>query len=90
MVYETKNFLELDLSQVAKIISSFELNIDSELEVLTAARYWVDHDFEKRNIFAKNLFSKICLTLLPDQYLKKVLNNSIFFSKNSERVKFLD
>ena len=90
VVYETKKFLELDFSHVAKIISSFELNIDSELEVLTAARYWVDHDFEKRKNFAKIIFSKIRLTLLPEQYLKKVLNKSIFFSKNSECVKLLD
>ena len=90
VVYETKNFLELSFSIIAKIIASSELNIDSELEVLTAVVYWVDHDYEKRNKFAKILFSKVRLALIPEQYLERVSNKSICFSKNSDCVRLLE
>ena len=46
MVLETKNFLELDINQVSKILTSSELVITSEVEVFLAADKWVNHNFE--------------------------------------------
>ena len=48
MVVENQNFLELDFNPVIKILSSSELNIDSELEIINAANKWLKHNSKER------------------------------------------
>ena len=80
-VCETNNFLELDFNQVAHIVSSSELRIDSELEILSAADDWISYDFEKRRIFAKNLLLKVRLPLLPDNHLNIIAKMDMCFNE---------
>ena len=52
MVVETQNFLHLDLSNVAKILASSELNIHSEVEIFNAVITWLKHNIEERIKYA--------------------------------------
>ena len=47
IVCEKNNFKILEFAQVAKIISSSELNIDLEMEVKNAINFWIIYDFEE-------------------------------------------
>ena len=67
------SFLELDFNTIAKIMSSSELNIDSELEVFNAVVSWLNYNSE-RSVHAKNLFSKIRISLLSVPALKLISN----------------
>ena len=70
----SENFLYLGIFYVRKILSSSELNIDSELQVFNAANSWLCLDITERSIYAKNLLSKVRLTLLSIPDLKKILD----------------
>ena len=80
-VCENNNFLELDSKLVGNILASSELRIDSELQVLDAAEFWVGSDFEQRRKFAKNLLLKIRLPLLPSHHLDCRLSRDLPFNK---------
>ena len=64
MVVETKNFIHLDFSLVAKILASSELNIHTEVEIFNAAFTWLKHNIEERSKYAKQLLLKVRLSLL--------------------------
>ena len=81
LVCETLNFLELDYTQVAQIISSSELRIDSELEVLDAADNWVKYDYLNRKKYAKDLLLKIRLSMLSNNILNRIGKMNITFNK---------
>ena len=72
MSVETENFLELDLRLVAEILSSSELQVQSELDVFNAVRAWIDHRAEERNGCASDLLLKVRLHLLSENALKHV------------------
>ena len=55
MLAETEHFRELDYFVLSKILASSDLHITSELEVFNAANGWLNHNFDKRSKFAKNL-----------------------------------
>ena len=84
IVAESKNFLELDFVRVGKILSSSELNIDSELQVLIAANVWLSHNTTERSKYAKNLLIKIRLSLLSNPALNHILKTKSSFSMNTE------
>ena len=67
-------FLELNFKSVAKILSSDELNIDSELQVYFAANDWLSYNVEERSKFAGSLLASIRPTLLSDHALKYLLS----------------
>ena len=81
LVSKEKNFLLLNFTRVANIISSSELNTHSELDVLNAVDEWVSYDFDKRSKFAVSLLSKVRLDLLSDKAMNAVLNCKLAFSK---------
>ena len=74
MIGDSDNFLELDFITIKKILSSSELNIDSELQVFNAADSWLSHDITKRSKYAKDLLSMVRLPLLSIPALKEVLD----------------
>ena len=82
LVYENCNFLNLDFTQITNIISSSELCIDSELEVINAIEAWVSFNFRDRNKFGSRLLSKVRLHLLSESALKSLLNGKFSFKKN--------
>ena len=82
-------FLELDFNLIAKIISSSELKVDSELEVLTAVEDWLSFKYQDRITHANYLLSKIRLHLLSDHCLKSILGGPTSFAKVDNCVKML-
>ena len=89
MVIETQNFLHLEFGQVLKILASSELNIHSEVEVLTAASSWLKHNSEERRTYAKELLLKVRLTLLSEHALKYILDSKTLLTEVQECVKIL-
>ena len=52
------------------MLSSSDLNIDSELQVFNAFHSWLCHDITERRKYAKELLSKVCLPLLSTSALE--------------------
>ena len=47
MFFDFTSFLELDFKHILKIVSTSELNIDSEMEVFNAVVSWLGHKKER-------------------------------------------
>ena len=88
-VFECKSFLELDFSDLLKILKSSGLLITSELEVYEAAEKWLEGCIKERKKFAKNLLCAVRLPLLSNLTLKKLLNKTSTFTKLGECNKLL-
>ena len=84
MICKTENFTELDFVHVQKMLSSSELDITSEVEVLKSVKCWLAKKYTKRVQFAKDLLFTVRLPLLSDHVLKKVLGKSSVFKKSDE------
>ena len=89
IVVDNQNYLHLDFSLVAKILSSSELNIHSEIEVFKAAITWIKHNSEERSKYAKQLLLKVRLNLLSEGALKHMLDCSLLLTENIECIKIL-
>ena len=89
-VAETNNFLELGYDSVAKILSSSELDITSELQVFNAAKQWLCHDSLERNKYAKDLLLKVRLPLLSGNELDHILGNTSSFKSNKECLQLIE
>ena len=72
-VSKTEYFLQLDFSYVRRILSSSELYIDSELEVMNSAIEWLSYDYENRIKLAEDLFLTVRFPLLPDHVVTDAL-----------------
>ena len=90
MVVDSHNFLELDDNIVAKILSSSELNTDTELEVLYSAVIWLNHDIKERAKFATKVLLKVRLPLISDNALKYLFSKTSSYSSNDDRVAMLN
>ena len=84
IISETRSFLDLDYAFVKNIISSSDLNIDSEREVLCAVNNWVDYNVAQRQQYAKRLLLEVRLPLLSDSTLKTILNEFSCFKNNND------
>ena len=84
MLFESQNFLHLDISNVKKILASSELNIHSEVDVFNAAIYWLKHNIEERSKYVKQLLLKVRLPLLSEHALKYILDEELSFSNKNE------
>ena len=84
MVNETQNFLHLDFSIVAKILSSSELNIHSEVEIFNAVIAWLKHNSEERSKYSKQLLLKIRLSLLSEHALNYILEKALSLYNDNE------
>ena len=76
MVTKSHNFLHLDYVFVDKILSSSDLEITSELEVMNAAEKWIIYNYEERNKFTEQLLLKVRLHLLSKPVLKNISSES--------------
>ena len=72
-VAETKNFLELDIESVKKVLSSSDLHVTSEIEVFNAADAWIRYKFDERKKHSKALLMTVRLSLLSINALKYFL-----------------
>ena len=75
-ISKTKSFLELDFSLVKTILSSSQLEVDSELEILSSVNEWLCYDYENRSKYAKDLLLAVRLHLLQDRVLTEVISGS--------------
>ena len=80
-VVETESFLELEFSDLLKILKSSGLLITSELEVYDAAEKWIGGDIMERKMFAIDLLLVVRLPLLSDLTLRKLLKTPSSFTK---------
>ena len=79
MVAESDDFQELDFLFVKKILSSNELNVDSELEIFSAVKLWVMHNVKDRSKYSTDLLSTVRFKLLSDHALNYILKESSCF-----------
>ena len=84
VVTESNNFVDLDFTCLRKILTSGELNIDSELQVLNAADRWLRHNVAERGKHARDLLSKVRLSLLSAPALRQILDKISVFSASDE------
>ena len=63
MVVESQNFLDLDFSIVAKILSTSEFNVHSKVEIFVAVITRIKHNSEERSKYAKQLLSKVYIVV---------------------------
>ena len=63
MIVDTECFLELDINTVSKILASSSLQIDTEVEVYSAANKWLNYNIEARSKFARHLLMKVRFNL---------------------------
>ena len=70
MVAKTSSFLELDFLSIAKIVSSSNLHITSEIEVFDAIEFWLRHNIKERSKFAKRLLMKVRYLILSSRAQK--------------------
>ena len=89
IVCETHNFLELDYTSVAKLLSSFNLRLDSELEALEAADDWVSYNYDERSKFGKALLLKVRLPLLTDHTLNSLSSRKMALNEIDDCAKIL-
>ena len=73
-VADSLDFLKLDFKFLVKILCSSELSVDSEMQVYTAAKRWLDHAIIERSKYAADVLKRIRLSLLPSSYLKHILD----------------
>ena len=88
-IVESTSFVELDYELVKRILSSQQLFLTSELEVLNAADTWVKHDIKARSMNALELLQTVRLPLLSVNVLQSVLSGSSFFCEDADSVSFI-
>ena len=87
---ESNSFAELEFDTVKRILSSSQLFITSELEVLNAAEAWVKHDVEARSGKAFELLQTVRLPLLSTSVLGYLLCGSSVFAEDAESVSYIE
>ncbi|GBP30667.1 Actin-binding protein IPP [Eumeta japonica] len=65
--------LDLPLPQLIKLLSSEQLTVDNEAEVLHAALRWLEHDPTLRRQYCFDVLSKVRLPLIAPQVLEEAL-----------------
>uniref|UniRef100_A0A5F8G2G9 Kelch like family member 4 n=1 Tax=Monodelphis domestica TaxID=13616 RepID=A0A5F8G2G9_MONDO len=77
-VTNNQEFLLLPANEIAKLLSSDDINVPDEEAIFQALMIWVQHDFQNRQEDLGMLLSLIRLPLLPPQLLADLENNSMF------------
>ncbi|XP_069469101.1 kelch-like protein 4 isoform X2 [Ambystoma mexicanum] len=87
-VIRNQEFLLLPANEIAKLLSSDDINVPDEETIFQALMMWVRHDLQLRQRELGMLLSYIRLPLLPPQLLAD-LENSPMFADDLECQKFL-
>ncbi|XP_071979120.1 kelch-like protein 4 [Engystomops pustulosus] len=87
-VIRNQEFLLLPGNEIAKLLSSDDINVPDEETIFQALMQWVKHDVQTRQRDLGMLLSYIRLPLLPPQLLAD-LENSPMFANDLECQKFL-
>ena len=89
VVIKSRNFFELDVVLVEKILSSSRLQISSEIEVFNVANSWIRYNNETRSKYSKRLFLKARYPLLSDMALEHNLSKNSSFKTSKECVELM-
>ncbi|XP_029852476.1 kelch-like protein 4 [Aquila chrysaetos chrysaetos] len=87
-VIKNQEFLLLPANEIAKLLSSDDINVPDEEAIFQALMMWVRHDLQNRQQDLGMLLSYIRLPLLPPQLLAD-LENSPMFADDLECQKLL-
>nr|XP_033799859.1 kelch-like protein 4 isoform X2 [Geotrypetes seraphini] len=87
-VIRNQEFLLLPANEIAKLLSSDDINVPDEETIFQALMMWVKHDLQTRQCELGMLLSYIRLPLLPPQLLAD-LENSTMFANDLECQKLL-
>ncbi|KAM4020414.1 kelch-like protein 4 [Anomaloglossus baeobatrachus] len=87
-VIRNQEFLLLPANEIAKLLSSDDINVPDEETIFQALMQWVKHDVQMRQRDLGMLLSYIRLPLLPPQLLAD-LENSPMFANDLDCQKFL-
>ncbi|XP_005236785.1 kelch-like protein 4 isoform X1 [Falco biarmicus] len=87
-VIKNQEFLLLPANEIAKLLSSDDINVPDEEAIFQALMMWVKHDLQNRQRDLGMLLSYIRLPLLPPQLLAD-LENSPMFADDLECQKLL-
>ncbi|NXE62958.1 KLHL4 protein, partial [Calcarius ornatus] len=87
-VIKNQEFLLLPANEIAKLLSSDDINVPDEEAIFQALMMWVRHDLQTRQQDLGMLLSYIRLPLLPPQLLAD-LENSPMFADDLECQKLL-
>ncbi|KFP95517.1 Kelch-like 4 [Leptosomus discolor] len=87
-VIKNQEFLLLPANEIAKLLSSDDINVPDEEAIFQALMMWVRHDLPNRQQHLGMLLSYIRLPLLPPQLLAD-LENSPMFADDLECQKLL-
>ena len=88
-VTKTKEYLELEVDQVAQLVSSDELNISHESEVYTAITSWVKHSQGSRTKNFSQLLQHLRVPLLTRKFLIDILAKEEMIMVNTDCRRFL-
>ena len=89
LLAERKHHLDLSFGLIMKLLSSSDLDISSEMELINFADSWIKYDTAKRSKFAIQLIKEIRLPLLSNAALESLLSDDISFSKCDDSNKYI-
>ncbi|XP_016359195.1 kelch-like protein 40b [Sinocyclocheilus anshuiensis] len=89
LIARDEEFLQLTPSELAAIIASDSLNVETEQDVFEALIKWVGHDQEKRLEDLTGLLDCVRLRLVPEDYFTKNVEKHEWLSSNPEITKKL-
>jgi kelch-like protein 8 len=89
-VTKCDEFNEISEHHIETIVSSMDLNVDSEVEVYEAVMKWLNYKLAERERMLPKLISKVKLPLIPAPYLMTRVEKEVLLKKNLECRDFLD
>ncbi|XP_064638007.1 kelch-like protein 8 isoform X2 [Lineus longissimus] len=89
-VTKCDEFNEISEHHIETIVSSMDLNVDSEIEVYEAVMKWLNHKLPEREGLLTKLISRVKLPLIPAPYLMTRVEKDAILKKNLECRDFLD
>ncbi|XP_028822721.1 kelch-like protein 40b [Denticeps clupeoides] len=90
LISHDEDFLQLDASELAAIISSDSLNVETEQVVFESVLNWVARDEKSRLPELSGLMDCIRFRLIPRDYLAKNVEKHKWISSNPDIVKKLE
>lgn len=83
-VLQSQEFLKTPITQVKQLLSSDELNINSELTVFDGVLRWINNDKASRQQYIEELFGLIRLSIIPVADLIERVSNEDVINTNSK------
>lgn len=89
LISRDEEFLQLSPSELAAILASDALNVETEESVFEALIKWVGHDLDKRSEELPGLLDCVRCRLIPQDYFSKKVEQHEWIQSNQEIAKKL-